>query len=328
MKALRSIRFSAHRGFTLIELITAMAITSMLVLVIMQLTNQGIDLWNSVREEVSTTTRSRAALHTLSHDLESFRMSAQDNSYQWLFAKPGENVKGPKGLEIPRSVQCVFFACAPDRNPAVSSSGSLRSNYREARAHNRDTQGDVSAIGYRLMYRDQILNLPGTDGSETGAYPLFSLYRQVVSPRQTYEQLLGSKSLDASYVSFEADDEKNFLCENILEMNITFTISYAGDGASAEKGRASYSTVSVPIIASGSKNHKVNVYGDRIEVDGTKYENARITSATVSITVLTEEGVALVNQIRLGRRRAPKPADFFARYTRSFSRLVSLPQPL
>lgn len=317
-----------HRGFTLIELITAMAITSMLVLVIMQLTNQGIDLWNSVREEVSTTTRSRAALHTMSHDLESFQMRAGDNNYQWLFAKPGEEVKGPKGLEVPRSVQCVFFACAPDRNPAVSSSGSLRGNYREARAHNRDTQGDVSAIGYRLMYRDQILNLPGTEGNETGVYPLFSLYRQVVSPRQTYEQLLGAKTLDAAYASFESDDEKNFLCENILEMNITFTIAYAGEAASAEKGRAGYSNVTVPVIASGSKNHKVCVYGDRIEVDGSRYENARITAATVSITVLTEEGVALVNQIRLGRRRAPKPAEFFARYTRSFSRLVSVPQPL
>ena len=319
---------SARRGFTLIELITAMAITSMLVLVIMQLTNQGIDLWNSVREEVSTTTRSRAALHTMSHDLESFQMRAGDNDYQWLFAKPGEEVKGPKGLEVPRSVRCVFFACAPDRNPAVSSSGSLRSNYREARAHNRDTQGDVSAIGYCLMYRDQILNLPGTDGDEAGVYPMFSLYRQVVSPRQTYEQLLGSKTLDGAYASFESDDEKNFLCENILEMNITFTIAYAGEGASSEKGRTAYSNVTVPIIASGAKNHKVCVYGDRIEVDGTKYENARITAATVSITVLTEEGVALVNQIRIGRRRAPKPAEFFARYTRSFSRLVSVPQPL
>ena len=33
------------RGFTLIELMTAMAITGMLVVVIMQLTNQSVDLW-------------------------------------------------------------------------------------------------------------------------------------------------------------------------------------------------------------------------------------------------------------------------------------------
>lgn len=327
MKATLSHRF-ARRGFTLIELITAMAITSMLVLVIMQLTNQGIDLWNNVREEVSTTTRSRAALQVMGHDFESFQMRAGDNDYQWLFAKAGEKASGtPNGLEVPRSSQCVFFACAPDRNPSVSSSSSLRGNYREARAHNRETQGDVSAIGYRLMYRDQILNLPGSGADEKGAYPLFSLYRQVVPPRTTFEQLLGTKSLEGGYASFEQDDEKNFLCENIVEMNLSFTIRYAGENADAEKGRASYQTITVPVIASNSSNHKIGVYGDRIEVDGQKYENARITSATISITVLTEEGVGVVEQIRKGRRRI-KSADFFAKYTRSFSRLVALPTPL
>ena len=49
----------------------------------------------------------------------------------------------------------------------------------------------------------------------------------------------------------------------------------------------------------------------------------------LSITVLTEEGAAMVEQIRQGRRRAPKKiADFFAKYTRSYSRLVAVPQPL
>lgn len=327
MKAFHPLH-SLRRGFTLIELITAMAITSILVLVIMQLTNQGIDLWNSVREEVSTTSRSRAAMRIMGHDLESFQMRAGDNNYQWMFAKAGEKAQGaPKGLEVPRSAQVVFFACAPDRNPSVSSSASLRGNYREARAHNQDTQGDVSAIGYRLMYRDQILDLSATEGPEKGVFPLFSLYRQVVPPRTSYEQLLGTPNLESAYVPFEQNDEKNFLCENIVEMNVSFTIRYANQGADASQGRASYETVTVPVIASSNRHHKVNVYGDRIEVDGQKYENARVTSATISLTVLTEEGVGVVEQIRQGRRRI-KSADFFAKYTRSFSRIVALPCPL
>lgn len=321
-------KFAAKRGFTLIELITAMAITSILVLIIMQLTNQGIDLWKGVREDVSTTTRSRAALQVMSHDLESFRMRA-GNNYEWLYSKAGEKAKGvPKGLSIPRSAQCVFFACAPDRNPSVSSSSSLRGNYREARAHNRETQGDVSAIGYRLMYRDNILNLPGTEKGEEGSFPLFSLYRQVVSPRETFEKLLGSDNLETAYVPFEQDDEKNLLCENIIEMNMSLTIRYAPEGSASQKGRVNYEYITEPIISSGNKRSIIGVYGDRIEVNGTRYENARVTAATISITVLTEEGVGLVNQIRLGRRRAPKPAEFFARYTKSYSRLVALPQPL
>lgn len=321
-----------RRGFTLIELMTAMAITAMLVWVIMSLTNQSIDLWKAVSEDVSTSSRSRAALQTLSRDFESFQMRGYDNKYQWLFAKADENMTNvPKGLNIPRSAQCVFFACAPDRNPSVSSSTSLRQNYRQARAHNRETQGDVNAIGYRLMYRDQIMDLPASEGNERGLYPLFSLYRHVVPPRTSFENLLGKDNLESAYVRFENDDEKNdnFLCENILELNITFSIRYSNSKADAEKGRVSYEVVSVPIVASNRRANKVAVYGDRIEAGGNTYHNARIDSATISITVLTEEGVALVEQIRQGRRRAPKKiADFFAKYTRSYSRLVSLPQPL
>lgn len=325
-------KLSFRRGFTLIELMTAMAITGMLVVVIMQLTNQSIDLWKAVSEDVSTSSRSRAALQTLSHDFESFQMRGNDNKYQWLFAKADQAMKNvPKGLDIPRSAQCVFFACAPDRNPSVSSSTSLRANYRSARAHNRETQGDVNAIGYRLMYRDQIMNLPASDGKDKGVYPLFSLYRQVVPPRTTFENLLGKDNLESAYVRFENDDEKNdnFLCENILELNITFSIRYANSKADAEKGRVEYEVVTVPIVSSNRRSNKVAVYGDRIEAAGSTYENARIDSAMISITVLTEEGVAMVEQIRQGRRRAPKKiADFFAKYTRSYSRMVALPQPL
>ena len=321
---------SFFRGFTLIELMTAMAITGMLVLVIMQLTNQGIDMWRAVSEDVSTSARSRAALQTISHDFESFQMRGYDNKFQWLFAKGDETMDNvPKGLEIPRSAQCVFFACAPDRNPSVSSSTSLRKNYREARAHNRDTQGDVNAIGYRLMYRDQILNLPGSDSNEIGVYPLFSLYRQVVPPRPTFEELIGKENLESAYSRFAENDEQNFLCENILEMNISFNIRYASGEADAREGRVKYETVTVPVIASNSKTNRIPVYGDRIIAGSTTYENARIDSAMISISVLTEEGVAMVEQIRQGRRRAPKRiADFFAKYTRSYSRVVALPQPL
>ena len=192
-----------------------------------------------------------------------------------------------------------------------------------------ETQGDVNTIGYRLMYRDQILNLPGREGDET-TFPLFSLYRQVIAPRETYEQLLGKENMEQAYVPYEEKEEENFLCENIVELSIIFTIQYPKGDADAKTGRASYETVTVPVISSrkGGSGRHLAVYGDRIEANGQTYENARIQSANLSITVLTEEGVALAEQVRRGRRRAPKPADFFTRYTRSYSRLVALPQPL
>ncbi len=324
-------KLSLRRGFTLVELMTAMAITAVLVLVIGQLTQQSIDLWKTVREDVNAASASRVALQTMAHDLESFQLRAGANKFQWLAAWADDDVQGvPKGLKVPRSARCVFFACAPDRNPSVSSSRALRGNYRAARAHNMDTQGDVNAISYRLMYRDQILNLPGSSKDDGGMFPLFSLYRTVIPPRESFERLLGKEDLSMAYGAFTQEEEKNFLCENVLEMTLIFNIQYVDGSANAKTGRANYSTLSVPIISSSKsqKDKKVEVYGDRIVVGGNVLENARLVSADISITTLTEEGVALVEQVRKGRRRAPKPAEFFNKYTRSHSRSVALPQPL
>ncbi len=322
---------SLRRGFTLVELMTAMAITAVLVLVIGQLTRQSIDLWKTVREDVAAASSSRVALQTMAHDFESFQLRAGANKFQWLSAWADDDVQGvPKDLKIPRSARCVFFACAPDRNPSVSSSRALRSNYRAARAHNMETQGDVNAISYRLMYRDQILDLPGSSKEEAGMFPLFSLYRTVIPPRESYERLLGKEDLSAAYGAFEREEEKNFLCENVLEMTLIFNVQYVDGKGNAKSGRADYTTISVPIISStkSQKGKKVAVYGDRIVVGSDVMENARLVSAEISITTLTEEGVALVEQVRQGRRRAPKPAEFFNKYTRSYSRSVALPQPL
>lgn len=319
-------------GFTLVELIVAMAITAGLVLIIMQLTNKGIDLWKKVQEDVSTSTSGRVAMQIISHDLESFQMKG-NNSYEWLFAKTEQARQGgklPKGLQIPRSVQMVFFACAPDRNPAVSSSTSLRSNYRDARAHNTETQGDVNAIGYRLMYRDQVLNVDASD-KEKGIFPIFSLYRQVISPRESYDNLMCRDQLDQAYVPYEKDEKENFLCENIVELSLIFNIEYVSDEANAETGRqAEYQSVSIPVISStsASMNKSISVYGDKIVAGTATYRNARIVSATMSITVLTDEGVNLVELIRQKRRSAPKADEFFRSYTRSFTGTVLLPQPM
>ncbi len=314
------------------ELMTAMAITAVLVLVIGQLTQQSIDLWKTVREDVNSASSSRVALQTMAHDLESFQIRAGGNKFQWLGAWADDDVKGaPKGLKIPRSARCVFFACAPDRNPSVSSSSALRGNYRAARSHNMETQGDVNAISYRLMYRDQVLNLPGSNSGSTEIFPLFSLYRTVIPPRESFERLLGKEDLPSAYASFEQEEEKNFLCENVLEMTLIFHVQYVDGKADAETGRANYSTIAVPIISSSKSlggGKTVAVYGDRIVAGGQPLQNARLVSAEISITTLTEEGVALVEQVRKGRRRAPKAADFFNRYTRSHARSVALPQPL
>ncbi len=303
-----------------------MVITSMLVLIIMQLTSKGLEIWKTVTDEVNTSARARIALRTVAYDIESMQMRMGDNQYQWFFAKGDTKAsQALKGLRIPMSTQCVFFTSAFDRNPAVGSSDSLRSNYRTARSHNTDTQGDVNAVGYRLLFRDQILNIPGATSSKSqGIYPLFSLYRQLISPRDAYEKMLGKDDLEAAYTSFARDDEKNFLCENIIEFNLILNIAYASNNADSQ-GRASYETVTVPVISTKNSRSDIEIFGDRIQVRSKDLPNGHITSANISVTVVTEEGMTVINQVRLGRRPAPKLDEFFRRYTRTYARRVTPP---
>ena len=319
-----------RRGFTLIELMTAMAITAILVLVIMQMTTKGIDIWRLVQEDISTASRARIAMDCVSHDFEAMQWRIGDNRYEWLFARAAKDLKGvDKDMKIPRSAQCVFFTSPIDRNPTVSSDESMRRSYRDTRAHNSETQGDVLCVGYRLLYRDQVLNLPADKNSrDEQSFPRFSLYRHLVTPRTTFERLLGVLNLKTAYGPYESEDEQHFLCEDILEFNVTFTIRHSVGKGDPVRGYPNYETTVVPVISSTGKEKEIEVYGDRIEVDGKVLYNPRIDSVNIAMTVLTEEGANIMEQVRQKRRRAPKAADFFHRYTRSFSTTVMPPQPL
>ena len=317
-------------GFTLVELITAMSITAILVVIIMQLTGQSVSLWKTMQQDTNSAVTSRMALQTIGRDFESFQIRTGTNKHQWLYAEVDSAMRGlPKGLSIPKSGRLIFFTCAPDRNPPIGIESSSRASYRDILANNIDTQGDVSAVSYRLMFRDQVLNLPNKKGDRT-IFPLFSLYRQVISPRDTYDYLLSKDDLRAAYARYETTEEKNFLCENIVEMSIIFNVEYADETTTTSKDNVLYKSISVPILSSSARDgeRRFRLKSNSAEVDGRELENARIASAEIAITILTEEGVALVEQVRMGQRRAPKLEEFFSRYTRSFSRTVALPIPL
>lgn len=351
MKSLK-VKFK-RAGFTLIELLTAMAITAILVSVIMQLTLQGISLWKTVNDDVNTTSTARIALQTMAHDLEAFQMKPGANDYEWFNARKDEENDAAKQIDnkkkkskkqerrgntsqkpsyVPDSASFVFFTCAPDRNPAVACDDNARSGYRIdlATASDEDNSsflGDVNAVGYRLVYKDHIQN-KGADDKSEGVFPVFALYRHVVSREETFDNMLCKEDIYTAYQSDcnQKGEEQDIICDNIVEMNLTVNFEYvtakSSDGKPAQK-----MTESVTVLSSNGRGKEISVKGDTVVVNGKAYPNARLVSAHISVTVLTEEGVAMVERMRQGKARAPKPVDFFARYTRQFATAVTLPQP-
>lgn len=324
------------RGFTLVELMVAMAITSILVFIIVGLTYQGLDVWKNISEDISTSARARVAMQTISRDLESIQWQG-GNKFQWLYAgsdKPSAISNkditefGPKGLQFANASRLIFFTSAADRSPAVSSDENLRSNYRSALSHDLNSQGDINVVGYKLSFRDQILNLPGSKSPRI--FPLYTLCRQLVSPRDAYDHLLGKGDLKKAYTRFAHKDDEHFLVENIIEMTMSFDIEYSSE----KKEGASREHVKIPIISASSgvrhASNEIELFGDRLVVKGGSVgdiTNGRIVAANLSITVVTEDGMAYANLVRMGKRRPPRNLqDFFAKYTRSFAREIMIRQ--
>lgn len=235
MKTFAKIKSGA---FTLIELLAAMTITTILVLVIVALTSRGVDIWRWVLQDVRTTTLARTAMDTMTKDFESMQFRP-GNPFEWMLVQrdsdlagrgartasssqargrrpsTGESrvnmmTMGPEGAKITNASQLIFFTTPTDRNPAKSSMD----------MRNDRIIGDVNCVGYKLLYRDQILDRDAT--SESDGFPVYALYRNLVNAEDTVRELLGKEDLWAAYSRFQQDETipANFLVENVVEMTL------------------------------------------------------------------------------------------------------------
>ncbi|OCA03026.1 PulJ/GspJ family protein [Akkermansia glycaniphila] len=316
-------------GFTLIELMVAMAITTILVVIIVTLTTRGIEIWKNITQEISTSSKAQIALQTMCDDLQCLQIR-RGNDYEWFYAANDEKVLGtdggPQGLRITNSAQLIFFTSSIDRNKAVES------EQKNTKADLYKAQGDINAVGYRLMYRDQILNIDGNAGK---GFATYSLYRQIVSPKQTYQNLLAQTDLKRAYNRYEENDKKHFLVENIIEMTLVLEVEYTTVNGTGSKKQLRREIKSIPIIStsSGGEAYKsVEVFGDRLAVSKTggkadsDMEQGRILAASITMTVVSDEGMNIVQNARKNGR-TPNQADFFRKYTNSYSQSVMLPTP-
>ncbi|MEG0836892.1 MAG: prepilin-type N-terminal cleavage/methylation domain-containing protein [Akkermansia sp.] len=336
---MKTIHNLSKRGFTLIELMAAMAITSILILVIVALTSKGVDMWRMVIQDVRTSAMDRVAMDTMTKDFESMQIRS-GNGFEWLNVQRDpdfENnslVMGPKGAKFANASRLIFFTVATDRNPAIRSDEAK--SYREDMNANKKTSGDVSCVAYKLAYRDQILNQEA--GEDNVGFPVYSLYRNLVPPHRTFEDLLGKTDLYQAYKRFESDETRplNFLVENIVEMTLVFEVEYQDkitkDG---ENPLAWRELRPVPIIATGMARRgtyrELRIYGNHIDamMQGSRNSDmmyGSVVGLNIALTVVTDEGMIIVDQVRKGERPMPKAETFFSKYTRSFSQRVEIPK--
>ncbi|MGB2403365.1 MAG: PulJ/GspJ family protein, partial [Akkermansiaceae bacterium] len=210
---------ASAKGFTMLELLVAMSVTVILLGMVTFMTGVSMDGYKGSRDKVLGGRQAKEALEAITQDFEAMVARADGSENMWLYAGVEPNLTtalgGPANKKITNAPRLIFFTAAPDR-------------YDGDIGGDSDNGGDVSAVSYRLVYRDQI---SGAAANAVGAFPSFTLYRHLVDPDDTFTNVLGQANLTAPVapavnqftdaLDFTAE---NVLAENIYELTITLLV--------------------------------------------------------------------------------------------------------
>ncbi len=298
-------------GFTLVELLIAMLITTIIASVLISVTAVAIDSWNRSRAELRAARQAKFMVDTIAKDFESL-VTRRGNKFEWLSAKTETTLPGPDRQKSSNASKLIFFTAATDRY--------------EGKINTPDDKGgDVSCVAYNLQYKDPI------DGANS-TFSTFTLNRLLVNPDQAFNDLLGKTELEPAFQAYQAQmvDLKNFVCENIYQYSVTFHIE-----VTKNPGTAKASTLSVPVslgpTAGSGRVVDFRIQGSGIilaespttDVTIDELKAGRVAAVEVSLTVISDFGM---QQLR-GEKNLLGSAmtKFMAKNSFQYSKRVELP---
>lgn len=318
---------NSPKGFTLIELLVAMAITTIIISILVSVTSLSLDAWNRSRSEVRAARQGKAMIDSMARDFESL-VTRKGNSFEWLVAE----AKDPSDSDFPKmsdakaspnAIDLIFFTAATDRYDG---------NVGDTGPSGQDKGGDVSTVGYQLVYKDPIDAASTDDGFKT-----FVLYRKLIDPDVTFgvgaaEGTLGKSDLKTAFNSVigsnPIDENINFICENVYEFTLTFHVRVST--TTGTPAATTVKTVRIPVgpalnsVEDFSVTGAGNIVGSA--VDGASIEEikaAQLTSVEISLTVLTDFGL---KQLRARTfANDGEKTEFIAKNSYQYSKLVQVP---
>jgi len=304
MQILVTSRRLLKRGFTLIEIMVATTIMVILVGLVIQITSEVLSVWNRSSGRLSANAQARIAMELITQDLESavFRK----NGMQWLRAED-ETINGPAGSTV-ATVSLKLFSPALDRE---------------------EGPGELCGIAYKLEYANPI---DGSLGAGTTDNRLFILYRLVVSPESTFEDLLGEPNqleLPGSEAiawgtnppnDIIGDEGGNYLVSNIVEFEIDFYV---------EEDEVSGDTLAPsPVIYGGTDS---TIGSDAVNAFQERYRKP-LSYAVIRLTVISDEGAQQlqnIDRIQGAGSNQDKVEDIITTFGETFVRRIPfLSKPL
>jgi len=312
MKTLSS-KHSRRRvgGFTLIELMVAMGITTIIVGVLVTITGVATDTWTRSRSEIRASRQAKAMIETMAKDFESL-VSRRGNNFEWLHSEIVSDGNFPKVSQgqsgATDAAKVTFLTAATDRYLG------------QVGDPNFDKGGDISCVSYSLKYRDPI------EGGTGNRNSTFVLYRSLVNPDKTFDDLLGQEDLDQAFsggYESSVDDQENFICENVHQFTLTYLVEVTKE---ADGGGTNQEVVRVT-LGSDTPTGEFSITGGGLETnltsDGASADEikaGRLTGVEISISVISDAGLA-----RMGSTGNGLTEKDYARQVYHYSRIVEVP---
>lgn len=151
----------ARQGFSLVELLVAMAVLSVMMVLLFGIFDQATDAWRRSEQKIDAFREARAALHYLKRDLEAMVVDA---NVPWVFfADPRQVPDAP-----PPAGYGPVRAAAP---PAANGDTLFFISRQPMEAQESGSLSDLCAVGYYLNYT----NNPGV-GAPAQSYKLYRYF--------------------------------------------------------------------------------------------------------------------------------------------------------
>lgn len=209
---------SNRKAFTLVEILAASAIMSVIVLTVLFVTSAIINTWNRASGQLQTYFDSGVVMRIVQNDLESIHL--QKDGGAWMQVAYPQNVgmlTGSEELEkVPlRPPEIMFYA------PTALRPKYTRENLSAANADASTAvsiPGDVCAIKYQLCVKSPFMLGAGDDSSNESQYNAFyGFYRAVIDPRSTILEAIGPSKQGR----YEDETYQNALLANLWSQRCT-----------------------------------------------------------------------------------------------------------
>lgn len=182
-------------AFSLLEVLVAISVLSILLVVLLNIVQGATSLWRGSENKVEAYREARAALQVMSSDLRNILPSTN-------FAFFRTNISG-----YPSATNLAFLTTLPisSQNPASLS--------------------DVCTVGYSLAYDNK------SPVSTTSGRQSYNLYRYFVESNETFAKLTDpSGPTDVLDFVSDPDSPPEILARNVVGFNATYSVTNASGG--------------------------------------------------------------------------------------------------